>query len=1231
MSPAIGPAPDSEATCDHGDVTFGIDPDPVYLRHCDQEVAFYAPIETVAGPIGLCPYHLARYLEDADDRLEAELVERSARDHAADGFVTIDGAPPLFITENEEGVARVWSRVAIDQRGRAHYQRPEDEEALVLDANFEEDFAEFGDGGFPGYMESIRTSIGFAAFDEDLAIPTGAADPEDTFRSDDVAVQDDEAELLTDGGRRRFWITRVHHGPIVSDANDALRCDLCGEDHPDDPFANHADDCPVSEEWVKEQRKRVEQLPGVGPTGADRLLREYGSADQLLAELCRADPGPHAGPLRIVRLNGFGVDSARKLVEAAHRVGICDQIDEGAPELLTDGGTTIRGSDRSGPEPGADPWCDWCDADLEDLDHVWLVERHDGGRWPPAFCSKECASKWGNAATQGKEYRADRSVIAGVGDSYATDGGTDPRELSDDDPRVHDVGGLRFFHPNRGEDLLTDGGVVDLRELPEGVRAALYGVRELEGDDTILVDPNNLAKHLQDDPNGATRLHLRNNVLPDLEDRGLLYGEKVPKKGQRDPRWYSVTDAGQASLDAHVKRLAAKIGLSIEEPHSVRRADLDAEPIDMGGWQTISERDDRSNDRVVDEPFCIRCGSVHAGEGLCESCENDVEDELVADGGREPTIVDAGDRVGIGLEVGDAHASIILPKDAGPRDVVRTLDQLEKITRNELAFRQRTGDVDEDPEDTFRVVLEDDQDDEDPDDGTKYGPQGVGTEVLTDGGHDLARSDRERLPRSRHWSHVPKDTLRQCTGCGVVFDAYNHDCPFCSQDTDRDRADLRADGGRDPVSVDHLLTVCEVVQEGDEVELETASYDYAAPLEVADIKVVEWQGAGWRTARLVLEGVRGGEHKIVGVEGDDEVRDFVGETPLRVYQLDPVDVELPDDPDDDPKSPLAPDDSPHKYTTNGALDDLERRADDEEEGLDPLEDGERRPWSELGVTPPADLSRADLEVAVEKSDRLYDVCQELGLRPTDRGMVRVLLVNEGLYRDLHMPEARRRTADAEGELATDGGVDLSLIEREDVRLRTTDEGPALEIGDTEILLRTFITLQNEESRVGHNTIEPTPGIDCDGDNGCWFELVPDGDERIPWVTIQPEIRHPEENDDEELRADGGEIVDPAGPGSEEPDDIFRDDDRERPEESFRNLDVATSEDIFSPEQRELSPAHRLEEIVRQARILREELDLLQGDAPELAGITAATLRIAERHGFELDRDRIAGRGGDPRA
>lgn len=61
------------------------------------------------------------------------------------------------------------------------------------------------------------------------------------------------------------------------------------------------------------------------------------------------------------------------------------------------------------PSEGADPWCAWCGADLPDT--VWMLPVHDGWRWPPSFCSEECAESWGCAADEGEAYTAKRGDV----------------------------------------------------------------------------------------------------------------------------------------------------------------------------------------------------------------------------------------------------------------------------------------------------------------------------------------------------------------------------------------------------------------------------------------------------------------------------------------------------------------------------------------------------------------------------------------------------------------------------------------------------------------------------------------------------------------------------------------------------------------------------------------------------------------------------------------------------
>lgn len=338
------------------------------------------------------------------------------------------------------------------------------------------------------------------------------------------------------------------------------------------------------------------------------------------------------------------------------------------------------------------------------------------------------------------------------------------------------------------------------------------------------------------------------------------------------------------------------------------------------------------------------------------------------------TVVDFGESLGIGLQDGEVMAAVITPAEPD-RDLDLVLERLERAAKNELVARQlpQSDDVDE------RLEEE--------------------SELATDGGYRCPNcGDRTLLeePEGGYWS---------CSGCGSSFVG-----PLDDLVEQR----FATDGGREAVTVDELLEVCELVEPGDDVYLSISGMDYASPLKVADVTVVRWLGGGWRTARLLLEGVRGGEHAIIGVEGEDEPRDHTSGKPFRVFRLEPngVDVQAPaDDVQDEDLVET----------------DVDDDRDDGVEELNPLVDGERRPWSELDVNPPPNLTRTDLEAAVAKADRLYDVCQELDLRPTDRGMVRVLLVNEGLYEELDMPEGRR--------LATDGGENVDEWDPQPAKLR----------------------------------------------------------------------------------------------------------------------------------------------------------------------------------------------------
>lgn len=78
---------------------------------------------------------------------------------------------------------------------------------------------------------------------------------------------------------------------------------------------------------------------------------------------------------------------------------------------------SATGTEQSGPSEGSDPWCTWCHFEPPDGELPYRIKGEDGGRWPPAFCSLQCAARWGNAAHQ------DRTNHVEHGRGLRADGG----------------------------------------------------------------------------------------------------------------------------------------------------------------------------------------------------------------------------------------------------------------------------------------------------------------------------------------------------------------------------------------------------------------------------------------------------------------------------------------------------------------------------------------------------------------------------------------------------------------------------------------------------------------------------------------------------------------------------------------------------------------------------------------------------------------------------------------
>lgn len=80
-----------------------------------------------------------------------------------------------------------------------------------------------------------------------------------------------------------------------------------------------------------------------------------------------------------------------RLKAAAHRVGTESERESQDSKAEIVGGVKVLP-----PEPGPEPFCEWCDEDV-DGEYYLIKARTFPAKWPPTFCSEECAREWGNA------------------------------------------------------------------------------------------------------------------------------------------------------------------------------------------------------------------------------------------------------------------------------------------------------------------------------------------------------------------------------------------------------------------------------------------------------------------------------------------------------------------------------------------------------------------------------------------------------------------------------------------------------------------------------------------------------------------------------------------------------------------------------------------------------------------------------------------------------------------
>lgn len=167
----IGPSgPDQE--CEHGS-TIALPSDPhrngqplfKFITACDQ-----AAVATVPNPSGLgqgvplCEFHAARYREDFPDRFE-NVTEHFDIEVSEEFLLELEEVPPWTERKGE-----TFSRIGIDQRGRAHYYCVRTTHALVLlldhrldiDTSRKVDTSEYQLGD---YIQFVGQETGWATID----------------------------------------------------------------------------------------------------------------------------------------------------------------------------------------------------------------------------------------------------------------------------------------------------------------------------------------------------------------------------------------------------------------------------------------------------------------------------------------------------------------------------------------------------------------------------------------------------------------------------------------------------------------------------------------------------------------------------------------------------------------------------------------------------------------------------------------------------------------------------------------------------------------------------------------------------------------------------------------------------------------------------------------------------------------------------------------------------------
>lgn len=118
LSDTPGPLPDAQE-CNHcGQLPQ--DPPTEFTQHCEQDAVFAVPHPNGLGQcLGLCPWHLTRYVEAFPDHAERLRQRFDLNEYLPDeAWTSLDDLPSTTTVDGEDDR---WPLFAFDQRGHAYY------------------------------------------------------------------------------------------------------------------------------------------------------------------------------------------------------------------------------------------------------------------------------------------------------------------------------------------------------------------------------------------------------------------------------------------------------------------------------------------------------------------------------------------------------------------------------------------------------------------------------------------------------------------------------------------------------------------------------------------------------------------------------------------------------------------------------------------------------------------------------------------------------------------------------------------------------------------------------------------------------------------------------------------------------------------------------------------------------------------------------------------------------